>query len=249
MAGVTPIVLALVQGRAWGWTSGRTLGAFAIGAAVLAYFVVRTAHHPRPLIDLALFRLRSLRVANMGVFVMAIAWFSVYWAMIQLLINDWAWSPLKAGLLTAPVSLGAGASAMVIGRLAVKYGHRRFILPGSVVFGLTGVAFWRLFDEQPSVPVALFGSAAMGLASGSVFPSFIAASLHDVPVPQHAVGSGFNFMIQRIGTTVGVALAIGFLSGHDSAVSGLRSSLVLMIGGAVLAFLIGLRIETGPAAR
>ena len=88
-------------------------------------------------------------------------------------------------------------------------------------------------------------SALIGTASGCVFPSFIAASMVDVPVAQHAVGSGVNFMTQRIGTTVGVALAITFLT-NPGGLDGLHRCFIVTIVGASLAFLIGLRINTRP---
>jgi hypothetical protein len=52
-------------------------------------------------------------------------------------------------------------------------------------------------------------------------------------------------MTQRIGTTVGVALAITFLT-SPGGLDGLHRCLVVTIVGASLAFLIGLRINTRP---
>ena len=244
-AGVSPVVYALVKSTAWGWLDTRTIGSIMAGVAIMGLFVWRCYRHPNPLIDLNLFRLNSLRVASVGTFVIAITWFCVYWGLISYASNVWHWSPLHIGGSTAPVSLMAGVSGIIVGRIAVRTGHRVFILPGAVFFVATAIVLWMMIDTTPSDLKMIIGSAVIGTASGCVFPSFIAASMVDVPVAQHSVGSGVNFMTQRIGTTVGVALAITFLT-RPGGLDGLHRCLVVTIVGASLAFLIGLRINTRP---
>jgi len=244
--GVSPIVYALVKSTTWGWIDARTIGSIVAGLAILALFVMRCNRHPNPLIDLNLFRLKSLRVANLGTFIIAITWFCVYWGLISYASSTWHWSPLHIGGSTAPVSLMAGISGIVVGRIAVRTGHRVFILPGAVFFAVTAIVLWVMIDTDPSDIKMIIGSAVIGTASGCVFPSFIAASMVEVPVAQHSVGSGVNFMTQRIGTTVGVALAITFLT-RPGGLDGLHRCLVVTIVGASLAFLIGLRVDTRPA--
>jgi len=242
---VSPIVYALVQSTTWGWVDVRTIGFVLAGIALLGLFALRCTRHPNPLVDLRLFRLPSLRTANQGTFVMAITWFCIYWGLISFASTTWQWSPLHIGGSTAPVSLMAGIVGIVVGRLAVRTGHRVFILPGSLVFAIIPIGLWQVIDSKPSDLKILIASALIGSASGCVFPSFIAASMVDVPVAQHAVGSGVNFMTQRIGTTVGVALAITFLT-NPGGLDGLRRCFVVTIVGASLAFLIGLRVDTRP---
>ena len=57
--GVGSLLLAVVQGRDWGWLSPATLVACLIGVVLMLAFVVRSRVHPEPLFDLKLFRLRS----------------------------------------------------------------------------------------------------------------------------------------------------------------------------------------------
>ena len=239
------MVYALVKSTTWGWLDTRTIGSIMAGIAIMGLFVWRCYRHPNPLIDLNLFRLNSLRVASLGTFVIAITWFCVYWGLISYASSTWHWSPLHIGGSTAPVSLMAGVSGIIVGRIAVRTGHRVFILPGAVFFVATAIVLWMMIDTTPSDLKMIIGSAVIGTASGCVFPSFIAASMLDVPVAQHSVGSGVNFMTQRIGTTVGVALAITFSPGPaastvSTAASWSRSS------APASAFLIGLRVNTRP---
>jgi EmrB/QacA subfamily drug resistance transporter len=246
MAAVSPVVYALVQSTKWGWLDARTIGSIAAGIAIMALFVLRCARHANPLVDLSLFRFPLLRTANQGTFVMAITWFCAYWGLVTFASTTWGWSALHIGGSTALVSLMAGISGIIAGRIAVRTGHRVFILPGAVAFALTMIGLWFVIDSSPSDLEMIIGSALIGSASGCVFPSFIAASMVEVPIAQHAVGSGVNFMSQRIGTTVGVALAITFLT-NPGGLDGLHRCFVVTIIGTVLAFLVGLRIDTRPS--
>ncbi len=249
-AGVSPIVYALVQSTRWGWLDSRTIGCILAGVAILGLFVRRCTHHSNPLIDLRLFRLRSLRIANVGTFSMAVTWFCLYWGLIafatgRLSAGGWGWTALRAGTVTAPVSLMAGVLGVTVGRIAVRTGHRLFILPGTVMFAVVTYLLWRWIGTEPSNWRMAVGSGLMGTASGCVFPSFIAASMVDVPRDRHSVGSGVNFMVQRIGTTVGVALAITFLT-RPGGVDGLHRCLIVAWAGTAVSFLIGWKIDTKP---
>ena len=205
---VSPIVYALVQSTQMGlarcpYPRLRSLA----GIAIMALFVLRCARHPNPLVDLAPVPIsfaahRQSRHVRDGDHLVL----HHTGALVTFASTTWGWSALHIGGSTAPVSLMAGIVGIVAGRIAVRTGHRVFILPGAVAFALTMIGLWYVIDSSPSDLEMIVGSALIGSASGCVFPSFIAASMVEVPIAQHAVGSGVNFMSQRIGTTVGVAL-------------------------------------------
>lgn len=64
--GVGALVLAISEGRDWGWSSPAVLISLAVAAGFASAFVVRSKSHPAPLFDLSLFRIRTYRVALVG---------------------------------------------------------------------------------------------------------------------------------------------------------------------------------------
>jgi EmrB/QacA subfamily drug resistance transporter len=250
IVGISAITLAVVQnkrGDGWHWYGRWTLASSAFGLAVLAWFVVRCRRHPNPLLDLDLFLIRNVRLGVAGTFVIALSWFCINWGIVQYTIGSWGWTPFHAGVATAPIALFSGVIGIYAGSVASRVGHRPFILPGSIATIATAIFFYMTVDDTPRQwSVIVPGSILLGLSTGLVFPSFIATSLRDMPHDRHAVGSGLNFMTQRIGTTFGVALAITFLSSADG-VAGLRRTLAVAIIGATICFFIGLRVDTRPA--
>jgi EmrB/QacA subfamily drug resistance transporter len=246
MLGSSAITFGVVQRKTdpgWGWFGAKTWVAFAIGAAVLAWFVLRCKRHHNPLLQLDLFRIANVRIGVAGTFVIALSWFALNWALIQHTINEWGWSVFKAGTATAPISLFSGITGVTSGRLANTHGHRRFILAGCIGMVLTCVFFWFAMDEEPALwSVVVPGCIVLGMSSGLVFPSYIATTLLGVPAERHAVGSSVNFMSQRTGTTFGTALAITFIAGTTGS-EGLHQTIVLTIAGCAICFALALAMR------
>src|SRR4051812_5809397 len=84
------VVYAIVNGNTAGWSSGRTLGFLAVGAAALALFLVIESRVSAPLMPLGLFRRRNLATANVvGVLWAAamFAWFFMSALYLQLVLG------------------------------------------------------------------------------------------------------------------------------------------------------------------
>ena len=77
--GLLLLVYDIVKAQEYGWTSGRTLGLAAAAAALLASFVVIELRSRAPLVDLAIFRKRSLTVANVSMMLFASGLFSTFY--------------------------------------------------------------------------------------------------------------------------------------------------------------------------
>lgn len=251
MAGISAITFGVVQNKhaaGWGWAGVKTLAALAFGVVLLVWFVQRCRTHPSPLMDLRLLRLTNVRLGVIGTFVIAVVWFCIYWGIVRYTMTAWGWSPLKAGVATAPVSLFAGTIGLITGRWANRVGHRRFIIPGSLATVASAMWFWVATGSHEALwTVVVPGSVLLGLATGLVYPSYIAATLVDVPSNRHAEGSALNFMVQRTGTTIGVALAITFLA-NGTGTAGLHQTLGVAIVGSLICLIVGLAVDTRPAA-
>ena len=63
-AGLFSILLALSRGEAWGWTSPATISAGLVGVVGLKGFLLRERLARHPMLDLGLFRLRTVSTAN-----------------------------------------------------------------------------------------------------------------------------------------------------------------------------------------
>jgi EmrB/QacA subfamily drug resistance transporter len=249
MGGISLVVLAVVQSDEWGWLGGRTVAALVGGGLVLAWLARRCARRPNPILELSLLREAPIGRANLGTVVFATSFFCLFFSLVFFFTTTWGWSPVRAGLASAPVSLFAGLVGLTLGPVAGRRGHRPFLLLGTVVYAGAAVWLWFTIDATPDYATLIPAEVLLGAGSGLVFPSFIAISVTGIAPARHAVASSVNFTTQRVGTSLGTALATTFLA--DVSLSGtawLHRSMVVALVGAGAGFLVALRVDTRPPA-
>jgi EmrB/QacA subfamily drug resistance transporter len=146
------LVLAISEGPSWGWSSGGIITGFVVAVALLATFLFRSARHAEPVLDLTLFRARSFSVANTAAFLYAMGFFAMLLGNILFLTSVWHYSILRAGLSVTPGPLVVAVVSGPAGRLAGRFGFRRVLMSGFVVFTL-GVLWyvWRV-QLTPNYP-------------------------------------------------------------------------------------------------
>jgi EmrB/QacA subfamily drug resistance transporter len=184
--------------------------------AVLAGFVAwergparRRGH---PLIDLALFRIRSY---SDGV-VLALLFFCGYTGtpiVLALFLQDGlGFSPLQSGLTASAYAVGVTIAAPVAGRLLARAGHK--VLVGALVLFGIGVAAaalaaflvaGRLEPEEVAL-VLVPGLFVAGLGGGAVITPNQALALAEVDVRGGSTAGGMLQTSQRIGNAIGAAV-------------------------------------------
>ena len=211
-AAIAALVLAVVKGQEWGWTSARTLGAFA-GAVVLgAYFTWRSAHRRNPVIDLALFRIRAFTVSNSTTVVMAAGFYAYTLCNVLFLTTVWRYSILTTGLALTPGPFTAMAVAGPASRLVERVGHRAVLIPGALVWA--GGMAW--FVTQLTVAPDFLGGwlpgmLILGTGAGLTFPTLSGAAVGSMPGPRFAIATSLNSVARQIGAALGVAILIAII--------------------------------------
>ena len=199
------LVLAIVQGDGWGYTSGRTI-ACVVAAVVLAYgFVRRATRHATPLFDVGLYRTRSYLVGTIGGVVFAISFFGWLVQLPNFLQTQWHYSVLRAGFGLAPGPALTTVLTPLMGRVVDRVGHRALTASCSII-GALGL-FWPVLFAHTTpnyVTAILPQTLAMGFAAATGFAIMVGASMRDI-VPQRfgMAGAGRTTAFQ-----LGVALAV-----------------------------------------
>jgi EmrB/QacA subfamily drug resistance transporter len=240
-------VLSLIQSPAWGWLDPRTMSilTIAIGAAVL--LIVRSRRHPAPIIDLGLFRSRTFSALSVATFVVGVSWFGMYYVLVQFLRGPWGYGLIGAGLLVTPIPFGAGVLGPVGGRLADRMGYRPLLMGGAISFGLAAVWFITMIGSNRNVPVWLVGIVLVAIATGLLFPSVQGGTVVGVSPEQYGIASSLNQMIQRVGSAIGNALAVVFMTAGTLAA--LDRIFVVVLLSSVIALAAATSLPRHPGLR
>jgi EmrB/QacA subfamily drug resistance transporter len=217
--GIGALTLGLVKGGDWGWGSSTTISVLAVSLVVLGLFAAHCARHRNPLIDPALFRVRSF----LGASVVALLFSASFGAMLLSVVlweqDVWGWSALKTGLAVAPGPLMVPLfSFLVAGRLITRLGAGRVIAIGSTIFA-AGIAWWALaVGLAPDyVGDMLGGMLLTGIGVGLTLPTLMATGASSLPPPAFATGSAVINMLRQVGLAVGVAVLVAVLGAPATA--------------------------------
>lgn len=136
--GIGALSLALIQGPDWGWSGSRTIGCFAGAAVALALFVLRSQHARSPVVDLALFRNRDYRWANIASFSISIGFAIQLLGLVLWLQEGWGWSATITGLAIAPGPVMVSVAALGLRRFTTKLPQGLVAAVGAVIMAVGG---------------------------------------------------------------------------------------------------------------
>jgi EmrB/QacA subfamily drug resistance transporter len=229
------LVLGVVQGGPWGWDDPRVIACFVGAAILLPVFVWRSAHHPRPLLDLDLFRLRSFSAGCSAQALYIGSFFGWLVLMPSFFVNVWGWSPLASGFALAPSPTIAGLVSPFAGRAADRIGHRGLIILGTLLSAV-GMIWWVLAigPEANYVRDVLPGMILLGLGGGAGFSTLTGAIMRDVPSRFYSMAGAARSTIFQLGSAIGIAMAVALLGvPQDAGVSDYARSWVMGAIGAL----------------
>ena len=247
------LMLAIVQGQSWGWTSVRIVGLVAGAVALSLAFVYRSTRHAAPVLELGLFRSRSFSAANVASTLFFAAFGAMLLSNVLFLTRVWHEDILTAGLHISPGPIAAAAFAVPGSILAGRFGQRAIAALGALLFASGGLWWLTHIGLQPQyVTDFLPGMLAGGAGVGFVIPTLASAVAGSLPPARFATGSAVYGMTRQFGIALGVAVLIAVLSSadHSGALPAFRNGWEVMMGAsfasAIAAAAIG-PIRSEPA--
>jgi len=220
---ISALVLGVVKGQEWGWTSTRVIVCFALAVLLGVYFVLRTSRQRAPVIDLSLLRVRAFALSNGVTVVMAAGFYAYTLCNVLFLTGVWRYSILDAGLALTPGPFVAIAVAGPASRLVERIGYRLVVVPGALIWASGMAYFASTLGVHPDfLGQWLPGIVILGIGAGLSFPTLSGAAVGSVPGSRFAVATSLNSVARQLGATLGVAILTAILA-NPSAVDPLRA--------------------------
>jgi EmrB/QacA subfamily drug resistance transporter len=212
------LVLGVLEGGvAWPWNSPISIAVFAVGAVLLAAFIVVEKRAPEPVLPLWVFGRRLLLTTSLVGLAVGGAIIGLTSFVPTYLEGSLGVTPLVAGLALAALTLGWPVAATVSGRIYLRIGFRSTALIGGVIV-VAGAVVLAVFGMQPSILLVAVACFLVGFGFGwSAVPTLIAAQ-SSVGWGERAVVTGANMFSRSIGSAVGAAIfgavANGIIASH-----------------------------------
>ena len=241
-AGLALLVYAVVDAVNVGWGSTATLLRLAGAAVLLVAFVVIELRQSHPLMPFSIFRLRTLRGANIVGLLIGMSLFSMFFFISLYLQNVLHFSPIKTGLSYLPLSAGIILSAGVASQLVTRIGFKPPLVAGLLLIGGGLVWFSRVPAQGGSYLADILGPsllAAVGL--GLAFVPVTIAAVAGTKPQEAGLASGLINTSQQVGGALGLAILATIANSRTQSLfhAGVHSSSVALTKGFDRAFLVG----------
>ena len=216
------IVFAIMEGPIKGWDSALILSCFIAGGIFLVAFVIWESKTRRPLLDVSVFKDRSVRSGSLSLLVQFTVAFGFFFVAVQFIAYVLGFGPLDTGLSFLPTAIGLFPASLVAIPLTKKFGFRVVGFLGLCLLGVSlylGAQFHSESSFLDFALVAVIYGAGIGLAS----PPATEIIVSSLPFEKQGVASALNDVLRELGAVIGIAIAGSmFNSGYRSSIDSLQ---------------------------
>jgi EmrB/QacA subfamily drug resistance transporter len=235
--GIGALTFGLSQASLDGWGSSTVVTALVVAAVLLAGFVVVEATSSRPLIPLALFRPRSLRIGNLVTLCMGAVMTAVFYFLSLYLQQALGYSALRAGLAVVPTTViliaGGFASRQLV---AVIGGRLQLLIGGAITAG--GTAWLALAPAHPAYLAHILGPALVaGVGLSLMLLPVTMAGTAGVSPRDAGAAAGLLNTSRQLGGAIGLAVLVTVAATATSRASGHSTYVAALVHGYHVAFL------------
>lgn len=200
--GLTGVVLALIQSRAWSGAAVVALAAIGL-AALFAFW--RVEHRVAdPIVEFPLFRNGPYFGASAAAFALVGSFWVVMFFQPQYLQDVRGHSPIVCGLMVLPITAPMVFVSPFSGQLIGRFGVRRLMTVG-MLCGLLGLLVLTQIDSGTSYGVLLVGYLLFGMALGLVYAPMSTAAMAAMPGEKVGIAAGVLAMDRVLAGAVALA--------------------------------------------
>jgi EmrB/QacA subfamily drug resistance transporter len=238
-AGLALLVYALVDASQAGWGSAATIERLVLSAALLAAFVVIELRTTHPLMPFKIFRLRTLRGANLAGFLTGMSLFSMFLFISYYLQFVLGYSALQTGLAYLPLSVTIILSAGAASKLVTRIGFKPTLIGGLILVAIGLLWFSFISSHGAYLSDVLGPSMLAGAGLGFTFVPVTIAAMTGTTSREAGLASGLINTSQQIGGALGVAILVSVSSSRIAEFGPAAHTKVALTAGFSRAFLIG----------
>jgi len=204
--GLMLLVYGLTRAPTVGWGSAETIASF-VGSAVLiaaAFLIERRSRSP--LVDLNIFRRRTLTGANVIGLMLGMILFGMFFLLTLYQQDVLGYSPLRTGLNSLAIALAVIGASGISQALVTRIGVRPVLMIGLALLG-GGLAYYTQISVDGSYLTDLLpGFLLTGVGLGFAFAPVSIAALSGVTGREAGLASGLITTSQQIGGAIGLAI-------------------------------------------
>ena len=205
IAAVSTFVFAIIEAPSRGWGDSLVVVAFVLAAVFAVAFVYRELTAAHPMIDFTVFRNPRFTFGAAAISVAFFALFGFIFGLTQYFQFVQGFSPLEAGMRTAPVAIGMMIGSTNSYRLVRRFGTAKVIAGALTLLAgvLMSVMWW---EVDTSYGIIMATIIVMSLAMSNTMAPSTDAVMGAVSPAKAGVASAMNDVTRQVGGALGIAV-------------------------------------------
>lgn len=196
--------------------NGPIAALLAVALALLAAYVWHERHTAAPVLELAIFRVRTFRLSVIGGFVTRLGFGGMPFLLPLLYQIGLGYPAWQAGLLTMPQALAAMGMKLISRPVMKRFGHRTILIGNTVFLGCTMMIFTQIDRGTPSWFILAL-SLGQGFFASLQFTAMNSLVYADIDDRDASRAGSISSTAQQLSLSFGVAvgsLLAGWFLGH-----------------------------------
>jgi EmrB/QacA subfamily drug resistance transporter len=200
------LIFTLGEATHVGWATFRTVGSLVGVAVLLAVFIVIELRATAPLVPLKIFRLRTMRTANLTAVLVWGAIIALFFFISLFMQQVYGYSPMRAGFAYVPLAIAVVTGAGVASAMITKLAARPVLVAGMAVMIAGLLLMWRAPADGGYLVDLLPAFVLVGLGCGLVLVTLQIAAFVGVSDEEAGLGAGLINTSQEAGGALGLAV-------------------------------------------
>jgi len=205
IVGIGALIMGVIQGPEWGWSSPVILGIFALSIVCLPLFYFVEHRVSSPLIQFEFFKKKNFFAACIGNFSVIFLFWGVFFSIPLYLQTILAYSPFVSGMFILAISAPFAITSHYVGMISDKFEKKNLVILGFFLV-LLGVLIMTFFTDSRHIPMILVALVFFGIGTGATFGPSASLGISTIPRNYVGVATGALATVQEIGGTVGLSL-------------------------------------------
>ena len=206
--GMASLVYAFVEAGTDGWSDAKTIGAFALGLALIGAFIFTELRAESPITPLHLFADRNRSASYLGRLFLVAGMMGMFFFLTQFLRGVLGYSDLKTGFAFVPLTATVFASSQLSSRVLVeRFGGRRLMIIGASLSTL-GMLWLTQLGEHSSYLSLVGPLLVFGAGNGLAFVPLTTTAIDGVQPKDAGAASGLVNVMQQVGGALGLSVLV-----------------------------------------
>ncbi|MBV54087.1 MAG: MFS transporter [Coxiellaceae bacterium] len=203
--GLSSLILALIQGQQWGWSSIPTLLLTAISLITLVtlYFVEKCTESP--IIDFRLFKNMTFIGSIVATFSLSCFYCLAFFLMPLYLHYIHGFSGYTLGLMLLPTTAIMAIMSPIVGRATDYFGPKPLLIVGMLFF-IASALMQLGFKAHTSITYLIVAFVAMGVGWAAIISPSTVATLSTVSESRSGQALGTSWTFHNMGGVISLSL-------------------------------------------